>query len=340
MKKPLVVPLLMTVVLNVAGLARAHSTCTSVLTADQLGQLDLMIFPAHPFSAHLNEGDDGDMALGPSKRLTVREVTKLRGAIAHPFTGPVGTVRPEEDAALKAWLNANPSAELPAWDATASESDNPRDWVPRTWIGRTADEFPHLLKESGNVGPIKGTTLGAASSHGRAIGVTEHIAPDSSGHDVYVWSYIYQVTVGGQPLTTLLAICQADLVTISDDERELRTLEQQLARAWATRDRSTIERILAREWSVTTPEGSTALRAAVLAAKFDSNTQVVETMTTDDVGVTVRLFDSSAVVRGRTVTTDVVNGTRQTSTIRFTDFFIKRDGIWQMVGSHQTSVGQ
>jgi len=63
---------------------------------------------------------------------------------------------------------------------------------------------------------------------------------------------------------------------MSDDEHELRAVEQQLARAWATRDRSTIERILAREWSVTTPDGATVSRSAVLGATFDSNAQIVD----------------------------------------------------------------
>jgi hypothetical protein len=72
---------------------------------------------------------------------------------------------------------------------------------------------------------------------------------------MFLWSYIYQATVGGQLITTLLAICQADVVTMSDDkltlaggchisiagwgldrgsfhiEYQLRALEQQLARA-------------------------------------------------------------------------------------------------------------
>ena len=123
---------------------------------------------------------------------------------------------------------------------------------------------------------------------------------------------------------------------MSDDEHELRALEQQLARAWATRDRATIERVLARDWSVTTPDGATVSRAAVLGATFDSNAQIVEAMTTDDDGVMVTRFDAAAVVRGRTVATVVFSGTRQTSAVRFTDFFIKRDGAWQVVASHQS----
>jgi hypothetical protein len=125
---------------------------------------------------------------------------------------------------------------------------------------------------------------------------------------------------------------------MSDDEHELRALEQELAHAWPRRERSTIERILARDWAVTTPDGATASRAAVLGATFDANIRFVEEMTTDDDGVTVTRFDTAAVVRGRTVATVASAGTRQTNTVRFTDFFIKREGVWQMVATHQTSV--
>src|SRR5262249_14228712 len=150
-------------------------------------------------------------------------------------------------APLKAWLRGDPSAELPAWDATAGGPDAPPPlaWVPRDWVTRPADKFLNLVKESGNAGPIKATMLGAATSVGQQLGVTQHVVADSSGHDMFVWSYIYQATIAGRRLTTLLAICEADLVVMSDDERDLRALEQQLARAWSTRDRATVERFLA-----------------------------------------------------------------------------------------------
>src|ERR1700730_3733046 len=161
-----------------------------------------MVFPAHPYSAHLSEAVDGDAAQGAVRRLTRKDIEKLRGAIAHPFAGPVSEIRSQEEiAALKAWLNANPSAELPAWDVTAAESDMPSAWVPRAWIGRTdADAFLHLMKEPGNAGPIKAMTLGAATSRGHTLGVTEHTADDSSGRETFLWSYIYRATVGGRLL--------------------------------------------------------------------------------------------------------------------------------------------
>ena len=333
------IALFLTITLTAPASARADSTCLSVLTADQLRELDVIVFPAYPYSAHLSEAVEDDAAQGAVKRLTSANIEKLRGAIAHPFTGSVGDARSEEKtAALKTWLKANPSAELPAWDVTAGESGSPSDWVPREWIGRTPEAFLHLMKESGNAGPIKATALGAATNQGHTLGVTEHVASDSSGRNTFLWSYIYRATVGGRLLTTLLAICQADVVTMSDDEHALRALEQELAHAWATRDRSTIERILAREWAVTTPDGATASRAAVLGATFDTNARIVEAMTTDDDGVTVTRFDAAAVVRGRTVETVVLDGLRQTSTVRFTDVFVKREGVWQIVASQQTSI--
>jgi hypothetical protein len=129
---------------------RANSTCSSVLTADQLHALDGIVFPAYPYSAHLGEAIDADAAQGAVKRLTRTDIEKLRGAITHPFVGPVRELRSQEDiAALKAWLNANSSGKLPAWDTAAAESDWPSAWVPRAWIGRTADDYVHLVTESG-----------------------------------------------------------------------------------------------------------------------------------------------------------------------------------------------
>ena len=317
--------------------ARANSTCSSVLTADQLHALDGIVFPAYPYSAHLGEAIDADAAQGAVKRLTRTDIEKLRGAITHPFVGPVRELRSQEDiAALKAWLSANSSGKLPAWDTAAAESDWPSAWVPRAWIGRTADDYVHLVTESGNVGPITAGTLGGATTRGRIIGITQHIAADSSGRDMFLWSYIYRATVGGQLITTLLAVCRADVVMMSDDEHELRALEQQLARAWATRDRSTLERILAREWSVTMPDGATVSRAAVLGVTFDSTAQIIEAVTTDEDSLTVTRFDSAAIVRGRTIVTVASADTRQTNAVRFTDVFVKRDGSWQLVASHQS----
>src|SRR5262249_38804345 len=200
--------------------------------------------------------------------------------------------------------------------------------VPRDWLGRNADDFVHLLKERGNAGPIKTTTMAAETTRGLILGVTHHVAAASGGRDAFIWTYIYRANVGERLLTMLLAICRADIVVMTDDERDLRATEQQLAKAWSTRDRLTVERILAREWSMTTPDGAIGSRAAVLGATFESNRQIVESMTIDDDGVTVMPFEGGAVVRGKTVATVVTGGNRQTTSVRFTDVCVRRDGAW------------
>jgi hypothetical protein len=333
-----VVALFLTIALCLAASARAESSCTSVLTAGQVSELDRLIFPGHPFSPHLSDALDSDTAHGLVRRLTASDVEQLHNAIAHPFVGTVGTVRPDEDQRLKAWLNANPPAELPAWDASASDSAIPSVWVPATWIGRTAASFVELMREPGNAGPMKTSTLGSAKARGHTIGVTEHTIVDPSGQKTFLWTYIYRVTVDGRLLTTLLAICRADVVTMSDDEQQLRALEQQLARAWSTRDRATVERILTREWSLIASDGTWVKRADILAATFDTNARIIEAMVTDDDELAVSQFGDAAVVRGRTVATVVLAGVRRTTAVRFTDVFIKREGVWQMVASHQTGV--
>src|SRR4030095_15262423 len=129
-----------------------------------------VVFPSRPYSPHLGESSDGDAVQGPVKRLTLADIEKMRGGIARPFTGAVRSTASQDDiAALKAGLTSNPSADLPAWRLTPPERGQPWAWVPREWDGRTADDFLHLMKETGDLGPLKTRTLGAAGSRGRPL---------------------------------------------------------------------------------------------------------------------------------------------------------------------------
>jgi hypothetical protein len=102
----------------------------------------------------------------------------------------------------------------------------------------------------------------------------------------------------------------------------------------------TIDRLLAREWAVTMPDGTTVSRAALLDATFNSSSRIVERMAIDDDELTVLRFDATAVVRGRATTTIAISGRPETTSVRFTDVLIKRDGGWQIVASHQTRVAR
>jgi hypothetical protein len=122
----------------------------------------------------------------------------------------------------------------------------------------------------------------------------------------------------------------------SDDERQLRDIQQQLARAWKQKDRAFIESVLAPEWSVTQPDGQVLARATVVGPFFDAIT--LDTSIVDD--VTVTLFGDAAVVRGRTVAAGKFNGAPVSARIRFTDVFVKRRGQWQAVASHASPLSE
>jgi hypothetical protein len=121
-----------------------------------------------------------------------------------------------------------------------------------------------------------------------------------------------------------------------DDERELLDIQQQLARAWVERDRAFIERVLAPEWSVTQADGSILTRANVLRSAFETDGLRVKSMVVDEVAV--RLFGTTAVVRGRTAATGTDKDLAFNVRMRFTDVFLKRDGEWQAVASHASLV--
>jgi hypothetical protein len=123
-----------------------------------------------------------------------------------------------------------------------------------------------------------------------------------------------------------------------DDERRLLDLQQRLAAAWIDRDRAVIERILAPEWSVTQANGSILSRANLLRAAFDTGAFRVTSMALDD--LTVGLFGTTAVVRGRSVATGTDKGIAINVRMRFTDVFIKTNEEWQAVASHASLLAE
>ncbi len=122
----------------------------------------------------------------------------------------------------------------------------------------------------------------------------------------------------------------------SIDERQLRTIQQDLARAWLEHDRAAIEQLLAPEWVVTQADGTILDRATVLGPFFDSvrfDSNVI-----DD--VTVMVYGDTAVVRGRTMVSATVNGAPVSARIRFTDVFVRRHDRWQAVASHASTLAE
>ena len=115
-------------------------------------------------------------------------------------------------------------------------------------------------------------------------------------------------------------------------------IEQQLAKAWVNRDRATIDAILAADWSVTDAAGRSLTKQQVMQESFESDDRKIEAMAVDD--VKVRTFGDTAVATGRTRATGSYRGTSASVVLRFTDVFVRRDGRWQAVASHGSTVSQ
>ncbi len=120
------------------------------------------------------------------------------------------------------------------------------------------------------------------------------------------------------------------------DERELRDIQQRLARGWIEKHPATIEAILAPEWTVIQADGTVHDRGEILDAVFVAKVFDIEDVNVSD--VEVRLYGTTAVVRGVTVARGRINGQSVSAHIRFTDVFVKRDGRWQAVASQATAL--
>jgi ketosteroid isomerase-like protein len=130
--------------------------------------------------------------------------------------------------------------------------------------------------------------------------------------------------------------CRTQGPSVQQDEAALVELQQELARAWVTRDRSTVERIIAPEWTSTGPDGRATDRERVLAQVFATGVHKIHDVKIDD--VKARVFGDAAVVTGRTHGVGEFEGAGYDVVIRFTDVLVRREGRWQAIASHASLV--
>lgn len=121
----------------------------------------------------------------------------------------------------------------------------------------------------------------------------------------------------------------------ADDRQQLEDIQQQLARAWITHDRSTLERLLAPDWMVTHIDGRMSTREEVLR-EFDTGANRLLDCQIDD--VRVRMFEGFAIVTGRTHAHGEYKSQKYDVTLRFTDVFVHRHKQWQAVASHASQI--
>jgi len=116
-----------------------------------------------------------------------------------------------------------------------------------------------------------------------------------------------------------------------DVARDLMAIEERLRTTWQ-HDCDGWGALLAPDWSVTHITGAIITKAEALQMCRTPGAPI-ETTNVDNLAV--RAYGDAAVVKGRTTATTRGPNT-QTVTLRFTDFFVKRDGRWLVVASHAT----
>src|SRR5438094_490688 len=116
--------------------------------------------------------------------------------------------------------------------------------------------------------------------------------------------------------------------------KELEQIEKQLAATWKNGDCDAWGRIIAPEWSVIHIDGNSITRTQALAI-CRAKEPPIEELTIDDVAV--HPYSDAAVVTGRTFGR-VGGASPMTVRLRFTDFFVRRSGQWQVVASHATQL--
>ncbi len=82
-----------------------------------------------------------------------------------------------------------------------------------------------------------------------------------------------------------------------DDRKELQDIQQQLVRAWAEHERSTLERVPAPAWRVTRADGRLSDRVDILR-EFDTGANRLREGKVDD--IPVRTLGDFAIVTGCT----------------------------------------
>ena len=117
--------------------------------------------------------------------------------------------------------------------------------------------------------------------------------------------------------------------------RELERIEQRLGATYVAGDCDGWGDLLADDWSVTHITGQVITKAEAVATCKMPPVKIADYKIED---LTIRVFDGSAVVTGRT-TAVTAGATPIKVVLRFTDVFVRRNGRWLVVASHATQLG-
>jgi ketosteroid isomerase-like protein len=116
-------------------------------------------------------------------------------------------------------------------------------------------------------------------------------------------------------------------------ERTLMQMERDWGQAQIKNDFATVEKILAKDWVGIDYDGQVVDRAQMLAhMKTGSSTLQSEELS----DMKVRVFGSTAVVTGKDSEKSTDRGKDSSGKYVWTDVFVMRNGVWQVVASQST----
>lgn len=118
-------------------------------------------------------------------------------------------------------------------------------------------------------------------------------------------------------------------------EQELLKLEQDWTNANLKADVAVLDRILADDYTWINQEGVLRTKAQNLEL-IKSGGLVIPSMVTDD--MKVRIYGDAAVVTGRNTFKATLEGKDFDGQERWTDTWIKRNGLWQCVATHNSMI--
>lgn len=121
-----------------------------------------------------------------------------------------------------------------------------------------------------------------------------------------------------------------DMRDPSDDEREIRELEELTHEAFLRGDGASLDRVLAEAFISTGSDGTIATKAEYIADNTHGLT--FESIVTDD--LQIRLFGEAAVTLGRVTMKGTSGDAPFDATYGFTATYARLDGRWQLVAEH------
>lgn len=193
------------------GCSSAHAafSCQGALTQAQRDGFHQMFSP--PYSPSLDKRGGGSMDM--VKRLDASRLQSLRKSPA-----PVAsqTLASAHAALLRKFLNENATDSVPGWVSTAIGGIG-GIVVPGAWVGLGADALSQMANGAGDAGRLQLANLAGTVTEGGKIGVIEQVADNRSGQPKFIYSYIYTgpAQINNKQVTSLLAICSADVLVSS-----------------------------------------------------------------------------------------------------------------------------